>query len=45
MSLDLLIKNVSVVQPGGDGAEDLDIAIDNGQWKLADMNVLQEERL
>ena len=24
---------------------DLDIAIDNGQWKLADMNVLQEERL
>ena len=28
MGLDLLLKNVRVVRPGGDGAEDLDIGIE-----------------
>ena len=31
MPLDQLIKNVSVVRPGGDGAEDLDIGIQDGK--------------
>ena len=31
MSLDLVIKNVAVVRPGGDGAEDLDIGIEAGR--------------
>ena len=31
MGLDLLLKNVRVVRPGGDGAEDLDIGIENGK--------------
>ena len=31
MPLDLIIKNVAVVRPGGDGAEDLDIGIQDGR--------------
>ncbi|MDJ0701402.1 MAG: dihydroorotase family protein [Woeseiaceae bacterium] len=31
MGLDLLLKNVRVVRPGGDGSEDLDIGIENGK--------------
>ena len=29
--MDLILKNVRVVRPGGDGAEDLDIGIENGK--------------
>ena len=28
--MDLILKNVRVVRPGGDGPEDLDIGIGNG---------------
>ena len=31
MSLDLVIKNVRVVRPGGNGAEDLDIGVADGK--------------
>ncbi len=43
MALDLLIKNVRVVRPGGNGAEDLDIGISGGRITRLEAGIPSDE--
>ena len=43
MALDLLIKNVRVVRPGGNGAEDLDIGVSDGRVARLEPNIAPED--
>ena len=43
MALDLIIKNVKVVRPGGDGAEDLDIGIQDGRIARLEADIPAED--
>ncbi len=43
MSLDLVLKNVRVVRPGGDGAEDLDIGIADGKIARLEADISPDE--
>ena len=43
MGLDLLLKNVRVVRPGGDGAADLDIGISDGKIARLEANIAAED--
>ena len=43
MGLDLLLKNVRVVRPGGNGAEDLDIGIEDGRIARLEANIAPED--
>ena len=41
--MDLLLKNVRVVRPGGDGAEDLDIGISDGKIARLEANIAADD--
>jgi len=41
--MDLILKNVRVVRPGGDGAENLDIGIENGRIVRLEADIPAEE--
>ncbi|MCH9695976.1 MAG: dihydroorotase family protein [Gammaproteobacteria bacterium] len=43
MSLDLVIKNVRVVRPDGDGSEDLDIGIHDGKIARLEANISPDD--
>ena len=43
MSLDLIIKNVRVVRPAGDGAENIDIGISDGRIARLDADIRPED--
>ena len=43
MALDLVIKNVRVVRPGGDGPEDLDIGVEDGEVARLEANIPAED--
>ena len=43
MSLDLVLKNVRVVRPGGDGAEDIDIGITDGKIARLEANISPDD--